>query len=70
MAHAFAAEITASAPLAVRSIRQTMRGDLADRVRAATEREQKRQAELFATEDFQEGVRATAERRTPRFTGR
>jgi 2-(1,2-epoxy-1,2-dihydrophenyl)acetyl-CoA isomerase len=70
VAHAFAAEITASAPLAVRSIRQTMRGDLADRVRAATEREQERQAELFATEDFREGVRATAERRTPRFTGR
>jgi len=70
VAHALAAEIAASAPLAVRSIRRTMRGELADRVRAATEREGAEQAELFLTEDFREGVRATAERRTPRFSGR
>ncbi len=69
-AHALAGEIAASAPLAVRSIRQTMRGELAERVRAATEREAAAQADLFATDDFREGVRATAERRTPRFTGR
>jgi 2-(1,2-epoxy-1,2-dihydrophenyl)acetyl-CoA isomerase len=69
-AHALAREIAASAPLAVRAIRQTMRGELADRVRAATEREHAQQAPLFATDDFQEGVRATAERRTPRFSGR
>ncbi|HUB76873.1 MAG TPA: enoyl-CoA hydratase/isomerase family protein [Solirubrobacteraceae bacterium] len=69
-AHALAREIAASAPLAVGAIRQTMRGDLAERVRAATAREHDQQAPLFATEDFQEGVRATAERRAPRFTGR
>ncbi len=69
-AHSLAREIAVSAPLAVRSIRQTMRGDLPDRVRAATERERARQTPLFATDDFQEGVRATAERRAPRFTGR
>jgi 2-(1,2-epoxy-1,2-dihydrophenyl)acetyl-CoA isomerase len=68
-AYALAREIAASAPLAVRAIRETMRGDLSDRVRAATEREHARQAPLFATDDFQEGVRASAERRTPRFTG-
>ncbi len=68
-AHALAREIAASAPLAVRAIRQTMRGELPDRVRAATEREHLQQAPLFATDDFQEGVRATAERRTPRFSG-
>ena len=33
-AHAFASEIASSAPLALLSIRETMRGDLADRVRA------------------------------------
>ncbi|HEV8063906.1 MAG TPA: enoyl-CoA hydratase/isomerase family protein, partial [Acidimicrobiales bacterium] len=38
-AHAMAAEIAASAPLAVESIRLTMRGELADRIRAATARE-------------------------------
>ncbi len=69
-AHELAAEIAASAPLAVRAIRETMRGDLAERVRAATQREHARQAVLFATEDFREGVRASAERRTPDFRGR
>jgi enoyl-CoA hydratase/carnithine racemase len=69
-AHAFAAEIAASAPLAVRSIRETMRGDLAARVRTATGRERAEQDRLFGTEDFAEGVRATAERRPARFTGR
>ncbi len=68
-AHTLAREIAASAPLAVRAIRQTMRGDLADRVRAATEHEHAQQTPLFATDDFQEGVRASAERRTPRFSG-
>ena len=69
-AHAFAAEIAASAPLAVASIRETLRGGLADRVRAATVREAGEQAKLFPTADFAEGVRATAERRPPRFEGR
>ena len=69
-ARELAAEIAASAPLAVRSIRETLRGDLADRIRAATEREAAEQARLAATDDFREGVRATTERRTPDFTGR
>ena len=47
-----------------------MRGDIAERVRAATEREAAEQASLFASDDFKEGVRATSERRTPHFTGR
>jgi enoyl-CoA hydratase/carnithine racemase len=67
---AFAGEIAASAPLAVRAIRFTMRGDLADQVRVATAHEATEQVNLFGTEDFQEGVAATAERREPRFQGR
>ena len=47
-----------------------MRGDLAARIRAATEREAEQQEILRRTEDFAEGVRAMAERRTPNFTGR
>jgi enoyl-CoA hydratase/carnithine racemase len=69
-ARAFAAEIAASGPLAVVSIRETMRGDLAERVHAATRREDEVQQKLRSTDDFREGVAATGERRTPQFTGR
>jgi 2-(1,2-epoxy-1,2-dihydrophenyl)acetyl-CoA isomerase len=64
-----AADIAGSAPLAVRSIRQTMRGDLAGRVRDALARERSEQDRLSATKDWREGVAAMAERRTPEFTG-
>lgn len=69
-AHALAAEIAASAPLAVRAIRETMRAGLADQVRAATAREGSEQERLRGTADWSEGVRAMAERRTPSFEGR
>ncbi len=65
-----AAQIAAAAPLAVDAIRQTMRGGLAERVRAATTHELAEQTRLRRTSDFAEGVRATAERRPGRFTGR
>jgi enoyl-CoA hydratase/carnithine racemase len=68
-AHSMAAEIAASAPLAVGSIRKTLRGDLADQVEAATEHERIEQEWLSATSDFGEGTRAMAERRTPSFEG-
>jgi 2-(1,2-epoxy-1,2-dihydrophenyl)acetyl-CoA isomerase len=67
---ALAEEIAISSPLAVRAIRRTMRGDLAERIRAATAREGAEQDKLFPTEDFREGVAAAAERRPPRFIGR
>jgi 2-(1,2-epoxy-1,2-dihydrophenyl)acetyl-CoA isomerase len=69
-AHALAAEIAGAAPLAVRSIRRTLRGDLAERIRSATEREGAEQGRLMQTEDFREGVLAAAERRAPKFSGR
>jgi enoyl-CoA hydratase/carnithine racemase len=65
-----AVAISASAPLAVRSIRQTMRGQLPELVRAATRAEHAEQSWLLQTDDFQEGVRAAAERRPPVFVGR
>jgi 2-(1,2-epoxy-1,2-dihydrophenyl)acetyl-CoA isomerase len=69
-ARQMAAEIAASAPLAVQSIRRTMRGGLAEQVRSATDREFEEQERHRATSDFSEGVRAAAERRSPRFEGR
>lgn len=63
-------DIAKSAPLAVRSIRQTMRGHLADEVRSALIREREEQDRLMRTDDWTEGVRAMAERREPSFVGR
>jgi len=65
----FATAIARSAPLAVQSIRATMRADLVDAVRAAVEREATEQLRLQQTADFREGVRASAERRQPAFGG-
>ena len=67
---ALAAEIATNAPLGLLSTRATMRQGLAARVRAATEHELAEQDKLRTTADFREGVRATAERRLPNFTGR
>ncbi len=69
-ATALAREIAVSAPLAVQSIRKTMRAGLADRVRLATDHEMVEQDWLRKTEDFVEGVQATADRREPNFQGR
>lgn len=69
-AQQFAREIAISAPLAVRSIRQTLRGDLANEVRTATAHENTEQTWLRQTEDFAEGTTAMAERRQPRFQGK
>jgi enoyl-CoA hydratase/carnithine racemase len=65
-----AAEIAENSPLGLIATRTTMRGDLADRVRKATERELEQQTALRKTDDFKEGVKAVAERRLPKFTGR
>jgi enoyl-CoA hydratase/carnithine racemase len=64
-----AAEIAENSPLGLVSTRATMRGDIAERVLKATEHELKEQTRLRKTEDFKEGVKATAERRVPNFTG-
>ncbi|MCO1655657.1 enoyl-CoA hydratase/isomerase family protein [Pseudonocardia humida] len=69
-AMAFADEIAASAPLTVRSMKQTLRAGLADEVAAATERELSEQARLWATEDCAIGIAANLAREVPVFVGR
>lgn len=65
----FAAGLAGGAPLAVQSMRQTLRGELACTVREATARELAEQARHMQSADFAEGVRAAHDRRAPRFTG-
>jgi enoyl-CoA hydratase/carnithine racemase len=62
-------EIASGAPLAMVATRATLRRDLAERVRAATDHELAEQTRLRQTQDFKEGVKASAERRTPDFKG-
>ena len=65
-----ATEIAQSAPLAVQSIRATLRTGLAEAVREATDHELAEQSRLRRTDDHREGVAATAERRVAEFRGR
>jgi 2-(1,2-epoxy-1,2-dihydrophenyl)acetyl-CoA isomerase len=63
-----AEELATGAPLAVQSIRGTLRSGLAADVAMATEHERSEQAWLRGTKDFAEGVLASTERRKPVFT--
>lgn len=65
----FAKEIAQSSPHAVQAMRATLRQGLAERIAAMTEHELSIQAENFRTKDFEEGIKAMAERRLPNFTG-
>jgi 2-(1,2-epoxy-1,2-dihydrophenyl)acetyl-CoA isomerase len=69
-ARQLASELAEAAPLAVRAIRATQRGRLVEGFGAAVDRERGEQLRLMGTDDFAEGVAASAERRTPRFSGR
>ncbi len=65
----YAEELAAAGPLAVRSIRATLRQGLVEEARLAMEHECAEQTRLRDTADFAEGVRAAAERRDPSFGG-
>ena len=65
-----AAEIAENAPLAVMSVRATMREGLAEAVKLQTDIEFREQYRLQKTEDHKEGVKAVSERRPGNFTGR
>jgi enoyl-CoA hydratase/carnithine racemase len=65
-----AAEIGENSPLGLIATRMTIRGNIADRVRAATDHELEEQTRLRKTDDFREGVKSVSERRVPDFKGR
>jgi enoyl-CoA hydratase/carnithine racemase len=65
-----AQDIALSAPIAIESVRTTLRQGLVEQLRAAVTRESVEQYQHFKTEDFKEGVRAMTERRPPRFQRR
>ena len=69
-ATALAKEIAENAPLAVQSVRATMRAGLPAAVEAATDHEFREQHRLQQTEDHKEGIKAVAERRPGNFVGR
>jgi len=63
-----AQEIAQNAPLALISLRQQMRPDLADAVKRHTDIEGKEQFWLQKTDDHKEGVKSVGERRVGNFT--
>ena len=65
-----ASEIAENAPLAVESVRATMRAGLSDAVKKQTDHEFLEQFRLQKTEDHKEGVKSVAERRPGNFVGR
>ena len=68
-ATALAREIAENAPLALRSTRKTLRGNIAERVRTALVHELAEQTKLRRTDDFKEGVASVNERRLGDFKG-
>ena len=64
-----AEEISESGPLAIQSIRATIRSGLADEVEKIVSWELSEQMRLQSTEDFKEGIKASLERRKPNFKG-
>ena len=66
---AFAQEIAENAPIALKTLRAAMRGDIAEQVRLATNQEGRDQFMCQQTNDHKEGVKAVAERRVGNFTG-
>jgi enoyl-CoA hydratase/carnithine racemase len=62
-----AEEIASSAPMAVESIRSTLRGNLAEQVEEIVDWELSEQVRLQKTEDFKAGIAASLTRDIPKF---
>jgi enoyl-CoA hydratase/carnithine racemase len=64
-----ARELSAAAPLALRSIKQTLRAGLVPEVRVALKRELHEQQRLWRTKDSEIGITASLGRSVPQFIG-
>jgi hypothetical protein len=53
----------------VMETRATSRRGMIEKIKLATDHEKEIQSELRLTEDFQEGIAASSQRRTPDFKG-
>jgi len=65
-----ARSIAANGPVAVRALKQTLRGSAKRTLEEAIVREADAQAKTFETDDAREGISAVKAKREPRFTGR
>lgn len=65
-----AAEISGNGPVAMRALKDTLRGTMERSIEEALGAEADAQAMTFETEDSKEGIRAVMEKRTPAFTGK
>jgi|TARA_B000000475_G_scaffold119479_1_gene96626 enoyl-CoA hydratase/carnithine racemase len=63
----FASQIASSAPMAVESIRSTVKGNLAEQVEKIVDWELSEQMRLQKTDDFKAGIEASLTRDTPQF---
>ena len=67
VAKEFGSEIASSAPMAVESIRSTIKGNLAEQVEEIVDWELSEQVRLQKTEDFKAGIAASLTREVPEF---
>ena len=67
VAEEFGSEIASSAPMAVESIRSTIKGNLAEQVEEIVDWELSEQVRLQKTEDFKGGIAASLTREVPEF---
>jgi enoyl-CoA hydratase/carnithine racemase len=70
VAREWAQEIAANAPMAVQATKRMMRQGLDESYETTVDHLMVHLRQLFAMEDFKEGVSAFMERRDPKFTGR
>lgn len=67
---AWATEIAANAPLAIRSMKRLFREGLTEEFRPHSAKVLDETMRLFGTSDFREGITAFVEKRSPQFEGR